>query len=51
VNWKPGEDVVIAGTVSDEEAKKKYPQGWKTPKPYMRIVSLKKDQPEPVGAK
>jgi alkyl hydroperoxide reductase subunit AhpC len=42
VNWKPGEDVVIAGSVSDEEAKKKYPQGWKTPKPYMRIVSLQK---------
>jgi thioredoxin-dependent peroxiredoxin len=42
VNWKPGEDVIIAGSVSDEDAKKKYPQGWKTPKPYMRIVSLPK---------
>jgi alkyl hydroperoxide reductase subunit AhpC len=42
VNWKPGDDVVIAGSVSDEDAKKKYPQGWKTPKPYMRIVSLPK---------
>ena len=51
VNWKPGEDVIIAGTVSDEDAKKKYPQGWKTPKPYMRIVPQPKDQPEPVGAK
>jgi alkyl hydroperoxide reductase subunit AhpC len=50
VNWKPGDDVVIAGSVSDEEAKKKYPQGWKTPRPYMRIVSLEK-KPEPVGAK
>jgi alkyl hydroperoxide reductase subunit AhpC len=50
VNWKPGDDVVIAGSVSDEDAKKKYPQGWKTPKPYMRIVSLEK-KPEPVGAK
>ncbi len=50
VNWKPGEDVVIAGSVSDEEAKKKYPQGWKAPKPYMRLVSLEK-KPEPVGAK
>lgn len=38
VNWKPGEDVIIAGSVSDEEAKQKYPQGWKAPKPYLRIV-------------
>ena len=38
VNWKPGQDVIIAGSVSDEEAKRRYPQGWKAPKPYMRIV-------------
>ncbi len=38
VNWQPGEDVIIAGSVSDEEAKKAYPEGWKTPKPYIRIV-------------
>jgi thioredoxin-dependent peroxiredoxin len=38
VNWKPGEDVVIAGSVSDEDAKKTYPDGWKSPKPYIRIV-------------
>ena len=38
VNWKPGEDVIIAGSVSNEEAKKRYPQGWKAPKPYLRIV-------------
>lgn len=38
VNWKPGEDVIIAGSVSDEQAKQKYPQGWKAPKPYLRIV-------------
>jgi alkyl hydroperoxide reductase subunit AhpC len=38
VNWKPGEDVIIAGSVSDEEAKKTYPDGWKSPKPYIRIV-------------
>jgi alkyl hydroperoxide reductase subunit AhpC len=38
VNWKPGEDVIIAGSVSDEEAKKVYPQGWKAPRPYLRIV-------------
>jgi alkyl hydroperoxide reductase subunit AhpC len=37
-NWKPGEDVIIQGSVSDEEAKAKYPGGWKAPKPYMRIV-------------
>ena len=38
VNWKPGEDVVISGSVSDEDAKKQYPSGWKSPKPYIRIV-------------
>jgi alkyl hydroperoxide reductase subunit AhpC len=38
VNWKHGEDVIIAGSVSDEEAKKAYPSGWKAPKPYLRIV-------------
>jgi alkyl hydroperoxide reductase subunit AhpC len=37
-NWKPGEDVIIAGSVSDEEAKKVYPGGWKAPRPYLRIV-------------
>jgi len=38
VNWKDGDDVIILGSVSDEEAKKTYPQGWKAPKPYLRIV-------------
>ena len=38
VNWKHGEDVIISGSVSDDEAKKQYPQGWKAPKPYIRIV-------------
>jgi alkyl hydroperoxide reductase subunit AhpC len=38
VNWKSGEDVIIAGSVSDEDAKKTYPEGWKAPKPYIRIV-------------
>jgi alkyl hydroperoxide reductase subunit AhpC len=38
VNWKPGEDVVIAGSVSDDEAKQTYPDGWKSPRPYIRIV-------------
>ena len=43
VNWKPGEDVIIAGSVSNEEAKKIWPAGWKEPKPYIRIV------PQPRG--
>ena len=38
VNWKQGEDVIIAGSVSDDEAKKIYPDGWKAPRPYLRIV-------------
>ncbi len=42
-NWKRGEDVIIAGSVSNDEAKQKYPQGWKEPKPYIRIV------PQPQG--
>ena len=43
VNWKQGDDVIIAGSVSDEEAKQKYPDGWKAPRPYLRIV------PQPKG--
>ena len=38
VNWKQGDDVIIVPAVSDAEAKEKYPQGWKSPKPYLRIV-------------
>ena len=37
-NWKKGEDVIIAGSVSDDDAKKLFPQGWKSPKPYLRIT-------------
>ena len=37
-NWKQGDDVIIAGSVSDEDAKKQFPQGWKSPRPYLRIV-------------
>jgi alkyl hydroperoxide reductase subunit AhpC len=37
-NWKPGEDVIIAGSVSDEDARKIYPQGWLAPRPYLRMV-------------
>ncbi len=42
VNWKQGEDVLIVPSVSNEEAQKKYPGGWKTPKPYLRLVSQPK---------
>jgi alkyl hydroperoxide reductase subunit AhpC len=42
VNWENGEDVIIVTSVTDEEAKEKYPEGWKTLKPYLRIV------PQPV---
>ena len=38
VNWKDGEDVIIQGTVSDEDAKKKFPKGWKAVKPYLRLT-------------
>ena len=38
VNWKPGEDVVIAGSVSDDQARELWPDGWESPKPYIRIV-------------
>jgi alkyl hydroperoxide reductase subunit AhpC len=37
-NWKQGQDVIIAGSVNDEDAKKLFPQGWKAPKPYLRIT-------------
>jgi alkyl hydroperoxide reductase subunit AhpC len=40
--WKQGEDVIIAGSVSDDDAKKTYAQGWKAPKPYLRIVAQPK---------
>jgi alkyl hydroperoxide reductase subunit AhpC len=38
VNWQPGEDVIIAGSVSDEQARERYPDGWESPRPYIRIV-------------
>ena len=38
VNWKNGEDVIIAGSVTDDDAKKLFPNGWKAPKPYLRIT-------------
>jgi alkyl hydroperoxide reductase subunit AhpC len=42
VNWKPGQDVIIPTSVSDDDAKKKYPQGFKTLKPYLRVVQQPK---------
>jgi alkyl hydroperoxide reductase subunit AhpC len=42
VNWKQGEDVIISPAVSDEEAKQKYPAGWKAPRPYLRFVQQPK---------
>ena len=42
VNWKDGDDVIILPAVSNDEAKEKYPEGWKSPKPYIRIVSQPK---------
>ncbi len=42
VNWKPGDDVIISGSVSNEDAQKKYPGGWKTLKPYLRVVAQPK---------
>ena len=38
VNWQLGDDVIIAGSVSDDEAKETYPEGWESPRPYIRIV-------------
>jgi alkyl hydroperoxide reductase subunit AhpC len=42
VNWKPGEDVIIPTSISEEDAKKKFPGGWKSPRPYLRIVAQPK---------
>jgi hypothetical protein len=38
VNWRPGDEVIIPPSVSDETAKAKYPAGWRAPKPYLRYV-------------
>jgi len=48
VNWRPGDEVIIAGSVSNEEAEQTYPEGWKSPKPYIRIVPDPGDR-EPAG--
>jgi hypothetical protein len=38
VNWRQGEEVIIAGSVSDDDAKRLFPEGWSAPKPYLRLV-------------
>jgi alkyl hydroperoxide reductase subunit AhpC len=48
VNWHPGENVIIPPSVSDEDARAKYPGGWETQKPYLRIIPQPQDAPEPV---
>jgi alkyl hydroperoxide reductase subunit AhpC len=50
VNWRPGEDVIISGSVSDVEARKKYPEGWKAPRPYLRIIPQPKEKAASGGA-
>jgi len=45
-NWKPGDDVIIAGSVSDDEASQRYPEGWRAPRPYLRIVPQPGVRPE-----
>jgi alkyl hydroperoxide reductase subunit AhpC len=49
VNWQPGEDVIIAGSVSNEEARETYPEGWEEPKPYIRIVPQPSETRTPSG--
>ena len=48
VNWQQGDDVIIAGSVSDDEAREKYPDGWESPRPYIRIVP--QPQKTPAGS-
>jgi thioredoxin-dependent peroxiredoxin len=47
VNWREGDDVIIAGSVSDEEARKRYPDGWDAPRPYIRIVPQPEREAQP----
>jgi thioredoxin-dependent peroxiredoxin len=48
-NWQPGDDVIIAGSVSNEEAKETYPDGWQEPKPYIRVVPQPSESRTPSG--
>jgi thioredoxin-dependent peroxiredoxin len=47
VNWQPGEDVIIATSVTDDEARRVYPEGWRAPRPYLRIVAAVHHDPRP----
>ena len=51
VNWKQGDDVIIAASVSDEDAKTQYPHGWNAPRPYIRIVPQPTASSAPTGEK
>jgi alkyl hydroperoxide reductase subunit AhpC len=48
-NWQPGDDVIITAAVSDEEAQKRYPEGWESPRPWLRIVHQPQTEQEPAG--
>ena len=48
VNWKQGDDCIIPPSVSDDDARAKYPGGWTTRKPYLRTIPQPQDAPEPV---
>jgi len=50
VNWQQGDPVIIAGSVSDEEAREKYPEGWESPRPYIRIVPQPEKTPASTSA-
>jgi thioredoxin-dependent peroxiredoxin len=50
VNWQQGDPVIIAGSVSDEEARERYPEGWESPKPYIRIVPQPENTPASTNA-
>jgi alkyl hydroperoxide reductase subunit AhpC len=50
VNWQQGDDVIIAGSVSDDEAKETYPEGWDSPRPYIRIVPQPAKERSSVGS-
>jgi alkyl hydroperoxide reductase subunit AhpC len=51
VNWQQGDDVIIAGSVSDDDAKETYPDGWESPRPYIRIVPQPAEERSPVGTR
>jgi thioredoxin-dependent peroxiredoxin len=48
-NWQPGDDVILTSAVSDEEARERYPDGFESPRPWLRIVPQPQQEPEPAG--